>query len=91
MIATTPKPPYLLVAFSSQRSEGDHEYAATAARMVELAALQPGFLGIESARDTNGFGITLSFWRSEADILAWRDQLEHRAARERGRRDCMSG
>lgn len=48
--ASTPEPPYYAVIFASQRSEGDHGYAAMAERMVELAAAQPGFLGMESAR-----------------------------------------
>jgi len=47
-------------------------YGATADRMVELASKQPGFLGIESTRDEAGFGITVSYWESEAAIAAWR-------------------
>jgi heme-degrading monooxygenase HmoA len=30
-------------------------------------------------------GITVSYWRNEADILAWKQQAEHRAVREQGR------
>jgi heme-degrading monooxygenase HmoA len=83
--AATPAPPYYAVIFSSQRSEGEGGYAAMAERMVELAALQPGYLGIESSRDADGFGITVSYWRSEADIVAWKRNAEHSVARERGR------
>ena len=83
--AATPAPPYYAVIFSSQRSEGEGGYAAMAERMVELAALQPGYLGIESSRDADGFGITVSYWRSEADIAAWKRNAEHSVARERGR------
>ena len=50
-IARTPKPPYYAVIFTSLRTDGDNGYAAMADRMVELARSQPGFLGIESARD----------------------------------------
>jgi heme-degrading monooxygenase HmoA len=46
----TPQPPYYAVIFSSQRTSQDQGYADTAQRMVELAAKQPGFLGLESAR-----------------------------------------
>ena len=62
MIAATPEPPYLAVIFSSQRTDGDQGYGAMAERMVELAREQPGFLGVESARDAEGFGITVSYW-----------------------------
>lgn len=83
--ARLPQPPYYAVIFSSQRTAGDQGYAQMAARMVELAAQQPGFLGAESARDADGFGITVSYWRSEADIAAWRRHAEHRLAQEQGR------
>lgn len=83
--ASTPAPPYYAVIFSSQRSEGEGGYDAMAGRMVELAALQPGYLGIESTRGADGFGITVSYWRSEADIVAWKANAEHSVARERGR------
>ncbi|MBD8098725.1 antibiotic biosynthesis monooxygenase [Pseudomonas fluorescens] len=84
MIAKTPTPPYYAVIFSSLRTEGDQGYAQAATRMVELARAQPGFLGVESARE-EGLGITVSYWSSEAAILAWKQQAEHRHAREQGR------
>ena len=83
--ALTPEPPYYAVVFSSQRKEGDNGYGATADRMVELAAQQPGYLGVESVRDADGLGITVSYWQDEASILAWRRNAEHTLARERGR------
>ena len=57
-IASTPNPPYYAVIFSNHRTEGDNGYAHMAERMVELASEQPGFLGIESARES--VGITVS-------------------------------
>lgn len=85
VFANTPEPPYYAVIFSSQRTDGDQGYSAVAARMVELAACQPGFLGAESARDAAGFGITVSYWSDEASIKAWKADIEHLAAQERGR------
>lgn len=85
--AALPPPPYYTVIFSSRRRDGDHGYDATAQRMVELAAAQPGFLGIEHARDPDGFGITVSYWDSEPAIVAWKRQAEHSEARRRGRED----
>lgn len=83
--AKTPAPPYYAVVFSSQRTPGDAGYGAMADHMVELAATQPGYLGIESCRGEDGFGITVSYWRSEADIVAWKRNAEHAAARQLGR------
>lgn len=85
--AQLPEPPYFAVVFSSLRNHRDDAgYAAAAERMVELAAQQPGFLGVESARGDDGFGITVSYWRSEADILAWKHQAEHATTRAHGRK-----
>jgi heme-degrading monooxygenase HmoA len=83
--ALTPEPPYYAVVFSSQRNPGDNGYNATADRMVELAAQQPGFLGVETVRGEDGFGITVSYWDSEESIRAWKRHAEHAAARDRGR------
>lgn len=85
MIANTPTAPYYAVIFTSVRTEGDQGYAEAAARMLELAREQPGFLGVESARGEDGLGITVSYWASEAAILAWKQHPEHTAIRERGR------
>ena len=85
--AKLPEPPYFAVIFSSQRN-GDDEagYAAAAERMLQLAAQQPGFLGAESVRGADGFGITVSYWESEAAIGAWKHQAEHAATRAHGRK-----
>src|SRR5690606_3025971 len=80
----TIEPPYYAVIFTSHRIESDEGYDRMAERMVELAALQPGFLGIESVRGVDGFGITVSYWASEAAIAAWKANLEHQIAQEAG-------
>lgn len=56
----------------------------TADRMVELAAGQPGFLGVESARE--GIGITVSYWESLEAIRQWKANTEHLAAQKLGRK-----
>lgn len=83
--APLPEPPYYAVIFASQRSAGDAGYAAMAERMVALAAEQPGFLGVESTRGADGFGITVSYWTSLDAIAAWKAHAEHRVAQETGR------
>lgn len=83
-IARTPEPPYYAVIFTSQRTDGDRGYAAMAERMVELGSRQDGFLGLESARDADGVGITVSYWRDEAALAAWKRDLEHQQAQRAG-------
>ena len=85
-LARTPQPPYFAVVFTSVRKPTEAaEYAAMADRMVELAAEQPGFLGVESARDHSGAGITVSYWASLEAIRDWRAHAEHRVAQAQGR------
>ena len=84
-IATTPEPPYYTAIFTSALSDDRAGYDDTAARMLELAAEQPGFLGAESVRDETGFGITVSYWASLAAIRDWKEQAEHREAQRRGK------
>lgn len=85
-LASTPEPPYYAVIFTSKRTEGDRGYEKTAARMLELASRQPGFLGVESARGSDGLGITVSYWASLDAITQWRNHAEHEKARESGRK-----
>lgn len=82
--ATTPSPPYYAVIFTSQRTEGDNGYDAMADRMAELAVTMPGYLGVESLRGPDGFGITVSYWQDEASIAHWKAVGEHREAQRRG-------
>ncbi len=85
--APTPEPPYYAVIFTSLRTEMENGYGDTAARMLELAAEQSGFLGVESVRGADGLGITVSYWQTPEAISAWKAVAEHRAAQEGGRRD----
>ncbi len=82
-----PLPPgAVAVIFTSRRSVADPAgYAAAAAEMDAEAARQPGYLGIVSARDAQGAGITVSYWANEADAIAWRAHPGHAAIRARGR------
>jgi len=71
------------VIFTSARNGRDEAgYRAAAARMGEVAAAQPGWLGEHGVRDADGLGVTISWW---AGAAAWRDQAEHAAARRAGR------
>ncbi|WKB51378.1 antibiotic biosynthesis monooxygenase family protein [Eleftheria terrae] len=89
--ASTPAAPYYAVIFSSLRTPGDAGYGEMAERMAELAAGQPGYLGVESCRGADGFGITVSYWRSLDDIAAWKAHAEHLEAQRLGHQQWYSG
>ena len=82
-IANTPEPPYYAVIFTSLQTDDLDGYAHTAARMLELAAEQPGYLGVESARE--GVGITISYWADLESIRRWKTQADHLQAQRMGR------
>ncbi|SDT57525.1 antibiotic biosynthesis monooxygenase family protein [Actinoplanes derwentensis] len=83
LIADTPEPPYVAVIFTSVRTDGDQGYAAMATRMDELARDQPGYLGIEAARDD--VGVTVSYWADQESARAWKQVAAHLVAQQRGR------
>ena len=87
-IANTPPPPYYAVIFTSHRTEGDNGYGEMAERMAELAAQQPGYLGMESARE--GLGITVSYWESLEAIRNWKQNAEHQEAQRLGHQQWYS-
>lgn len=84
-IAATPAAPYYAVIFTSLRTDGDHGYGNMADAMLELAAAQPGYLGVESAREE--VGITVSYWDSLEAIAAWKQNSAHLVAQRTGRAD----
>lgn len=64
-----------------------------AAYLDIAAALRPkleqidGFISVERFASLTDEGklLSLSFWRDEAAVKAWRNQMEHRAAQAQGR------
>ena len=77
--------PYYAVIFTTLRAVSeDQGYGQTAAEMIDLARAQDGFLGIDSAY-SEGLGVTVSYWRNEAAIAAWKAHGDHQAARQAGR------
>ena len=84
-LARTPAPPYYAVIFTSQRTAGDRGYRLMAERMADLGARYDGFLGLESVRGADGLGITVSYWRDEKALLAWKRDTEHQKAQQGGR------
>ena len=87
-IANTPKPPYYAVIFTSNRTEGDDGYADMSNQMLALAVQQPGFLGVESAREE--VGITVSYWADLQSIKQWKANADHQQAQKIGKEKWYS-
>ena len=91
MLVSNLKPPYYAVIFSTiLNTESDAtnstipaDYQTTAERMMQLAAQQDGFLGVESARAD--IGITVSYWRDLAAIQQWKNNSQHQWAKQQGK------
>jgi heme-degrading monooxygenase HmoA len=83
MIAQTPSVPYFAVIFTSIRTETSEGYEKMAKKMIDLAQLQPGYLGHESAREQ--VGITVSYWKDLEAIRLWKQQSDHLLAQQKGR------
>jgi heme-degrading monooxygenase HmoA len=78
------EPPYYAVIFTSIRTDqAEEEYQKLNDQIGALAVQQPGFLGMESAR--NEIGVTVVYWRDLESIQAWRVNTEHTLAKKKGR------
>lgn len=83
-MTTLPDPPYYAVIFTSLLADRAPGYQVMADRIFALAQTQPGYLGADSCRGADGFGITVSYWRDEASIAQWKTQSDHLVAQEMG-------
>lgn len=83
--APLPDPPYYAVIFTSQLAENATGYDAMAEAMASLAAAQPGYLGVESTRDINGLGITVSYWQDRDAVQNWKAEADHLGAQKLGK------
>lgn len=72
------------VIFTAEIKALDAEYEQTAKRMRELAHEKYGCTGFVSCSQ-DGREIAVSYWPSEERIRDWKNDPEHRAAREIGR------
>lgn len=79
------EPPYYAVVFTSTRTADQSGYGKTAERMEELVKDVPGFLGMDQAHTPGGPAITVGYFRDAAAVEEWRANVEHRAAKARGR------
>lgn len=85
-ITKTPSPPYYAVIFTSIRSEVDEGYSEMNDLTEEKAARYEGYLGNEYFRNSDGFGIHISYWTDLESIDRWRHDELHERAKEMGRK-----
>lgn len=76
-------PPYYAVIFTNVQTENTSGYEAMANAMEQLAKQQPGYLGLEHARDD--LAITISYWDSLEAISKWKSQVDHLEAQRLGK------
>ena len=74
---------YYAVIFTSILSEDTDGYDEMAIRMEQLAAEQPGYLGMDSARSETG--ITISYWNDLEAIKMWKSNWDHLNAQKFGK------
>jgi len=84
----TPEPPYYAVIFTTMRVNDPNDgYAEMSERLEKMVCDQLGYIGMESVREKDGFGITVCYWTDEASITNWKNNLEHQDAQEKGMAD----
>ncbi|MBK8653618.1 MAG: antibiotic biosynthesis monooxygenase [Haliscomenobacter sp.] len=76
---------YYAVIFTSKKAQSDEGYSDTATRMADKASSHPGYLGHESWRNEQGFGVTISYWKTLKDISNWKKDQEHQEAQNLGK------
>jgi heme-degrading monooxygenase HmoA len=78
----------IAVIFEVEPSEaGRATYLERAAELKVLLEAMDGFISVERFQSLTVPTklLSLSFWRDEACVRAWREQLDHRAAQAEGR------
>ena len=74
--ARTLDPLYYAVIFTTIRVNNSNDvYAEMSERLEKMVCDQPGFIGMESEREDNGFGITVCYWIDEVSITNWKKNL----------------
>ncbi len=74
------------------RPEHKEKYLAAAAKMRPLAEGVDGFVSVErfESLTTPGKLVSLSYWRDERALTAWRNLPEHRAMQKLGRAEYFA-
>ena len=76
-----------VVIFHNKLKDHSEKYLKLASEMQSLAEKQNGYIGIQSVRDEDGIGITVSYWDSMESIQNWKANTDHLAAQAYGIKD----
>lgn len=83
----------IAVIFEVEMNPGrDAEYFELAADLRPELESVDGFLSVERFRSVNDAGkyVSISFWRDEAAVQAWREHAGHRLAQARGKQSIFA-
>lgn len=83
----------IVVVFEVTMKEGrQQEYFDIAARLKSELQQIDGFVSVERFESlaTAGKYVSISFWRDEAAVRAWKEHAEHRLAQEYGKEEIFS-
>ncbi len=78
---------YAVIFEVQPKPEHFDDYLSIAAELRSELEQIDGFISVErfSSLVEDGKILSLSFWRDEAAIKRWREQIDHRAAQRKGR------
>lgn len=85
MFASTPKPPYYTVIFTSLSTQTDEGYTQLNDELYAEALQLEGYYGAETLRNEDGYGVAVLYWRSLADIEKWAKYQKHADAKKLGK------
>jgi len=90
--ATMSPDPHVVCIFRSTRTDHSvNEYEAWSDRMDRLVVTMPGYIGHTSFRDDESRrGVTISYFASMAELVAWKQVAEHVEAQALGRTSFYS-
>jgi heme-degrading monooxygenase HmoA len=84
----------IAVIFEVRPAEGRTDaYLDLAAKLRDDLATMDGFISVERFQSLTDPGklLSLSFWRDEEAVAAWRNQSRHRATQSAGRAGVFAG
>lgn len=87
MIVKTPQTPYVAVIFTSLKNEvtAKDDYDLMNALTEAESNKIEGYIGCESTRMDDGWGITVSYWTNMDAVKQWQKNTVHQQAKQKGR------
>ena len=84
-IANTPRPPYVCAIFTSIRTDVQEGYDEMDELTFKEIETNEGYLGCESFRDEDGFGVNVSYWKDMNALKNWKENTLHKKAQALGK------